>query len=578
MLVFSAFLSLIFCLAVVIAIRRIATVLFGGSSIARIPGPPRSSWLKGHMDKLFSWKDGPQFHLDLIEKYDRVVKIYGFLGDEQLYVSDPAALQSILVKDQDNFEETEVFIENNKIIFGEGLVATVGEHHKRQRRLINPVFSVYRLRNLVPVFYDVAYRKALASAIDKDSDAESSEHEVLTKRNNSIVDMGQWLSRATLESIGQAGMGYSFDPLDSPSTNPYTRTVRALIPTMFRIAPLRLLTPFITRLGPPAFRRFLLNFVPIQAVQLLKQMSDHMDQTCKEILREKRATSNATHIGHGDGKAMALTDVIRDGKDVMSILLKANEVANEEERLSEAELLGQMNVLIFGAQDTTASALSRIMYLLSRPEHAALQTRLRDEALRAYTDNGGNNLEYDDLSDLPVLDAVLKETLRLYPPVPFVRRVSRQTSALSLSQPLILDDGRTAVNSITVPRGTTVWVSITGANRSREIWGDDAGEWKPERWLRGETELRSAEKKLPGLYSGMLTFLGGGRSCIGYRFALIEMKIILVTLLSSFRFTATEDQIVWNLSQILTPSFRAGGANDSGGEKQGMPISVEVLA
>ncbi|THH10431.1 hypothetical protein EW145_g1337 [Phellinidium pouzarii] len=520
--------------------------------------------------------------------------------DEQLYISDPLALQSILVKDQDNFEETKVFIENNKIIFGEGLVATVGELHKKQRKMVNPVFSLHRLRSLTPAFYNVAHRlqKSISSVITERKRSKTSGPGNVLPENN--IDMAEWLARATLESIGQAGLGYSFDPLDSPSNNPYTRTVRMLIPTMFRIAPLRLLTPFITRLGPPAFRRFLLNFVPIEAVQLLKQMSDQMDRTCKEILHEKRHSGVVDPAGYGFNGKGSSSDTLGDGKDIMSILLRANEAADEKERLSEAELLGQVNVLIFGAQDTTASALSRMIYLLSRPENAALQGRLRDEISCAYETKGGNELDYDELSKMLLLDAVIKETLRLYPPVPFVRRVVRRESSLPLSRPLKLNGDHNAVDSITVPAGTTIWISITGANRSSDVWGADADQWKPERWLSLSENATGVYPergnfKLPGIYSGMLTFLGGGRSCIGYRFALIEMskcpshkalrkemtycntEIILATLLLAFRFTHTEDQIVWNLSQILSPSFTGKNASGDEVERQGMPIGIEVL-
>lgn len=99
------------------------------------------------------------------------------------------------------------------------------------------------------------------------------------------------------------------------------------------------------------------------------------------------------------------------------------------------------------------------------------------------------------------------------------------------------------MSEIHVPEGTTVWVSIAGANRCRDIWGKDAAEWRPERWLHGDMEDNSkfecldrvdvGETRLPGIYSGMyvlpalqsalhlilviicrLTFFGGGRSCM----------------------------------------------------------------
>lgn len=70
-------------------------------------------------------------------------------------------------------------------------------------------------------------------------------------------------------------------------------------------------------------------------------------------------------------------------------------------------------MLIFGAQDTTSSALSRILYLLSRPENLHIQDRLREEILNAQAEDEDIELDYDVLSNLPFLDAIVKETLRL---------------------------------------------------------------------------------------------------------------------------------------------------------------------
>lgn len=88
---------------------------------------------------------------------------------------------------------------------------------------------------------------------------------------------------------------------------------------MFRIAPLRLLTPFATRIGSPKLRRFLLDLVPIEAVQLLKRMSDQMDRTCKEILRAKRTAGKSDGI-ISESDVTLTSDTIGDGKDIMSIL------------------------------------------------------------------------------------------------------------------------------------------------------------------------------------------------------------------------------------------------------------------
>ncbi|KAG6844695.1 hypothetical protein H0H93_016403, partial [Arthromyces matolae] len=179
-------------------------------------------------------------------------------------------------------------------------------------------------------------------------------------------------------------------------------------------------------------------------------------------------------------------------------------------------------VLIFGAQDTTSSALSRILHLLSI--HPDIQTKIRDEVReklrnqRAEGDFSGR-LNYDDVMALPLLDAVIKETLRLYPPVPFVRR----TAVKERTIPYAEYDGELNTSSVTIPVGTTLFVGIAGANRLESVWGPDAKEWKPERWLKDSSIDTNSRLRLPGVYSGMMSFLGGGRSCVGYKFAQVEM-------------------------------------------------------
>ena len=85
--------------------------------------------------------------------------------------------------------------------------------------------------------------------------------------------------------------------------------------------------------------------------------------------------------------------------------------SEESQRLSEEELLGQMGVLTFAAMDTTSNALSRILHLLAgRPD---VQRRLRAELAEAQG-GGRADIPYDGLVKLPYLDAVCRETLRLY--------------------------------------------------------------------------------------------------------------------------------------------------------------------
>lgn len=93
--------------------------------LANIRGPSKEHWLKGNYHRIF--QDGLQYNLHLAHTYGGALKIHAVLGAEQLYISDPLALQHIVIRDQDIYEETDMFIIGNGLIFGQGLISTLGK-------------------------------------------------------------------------------------------------------------------------------------------------------------------------------------------------------------------------------------------------------------------------------------------------------------------------------------------------------------------------------------------------------------------------------------------------------------------
>ncbi|CAA7263343.1 unnamed protein product [Cyclocybe aegerita] len=77
-----------------------------------------------------------------------VINIKALFGDNQLYFFDPKAMHHIVVKDQYSYEETAAFIEGNSLMFGDGLLGTMGEQHRKQRKMLNPVFSIAHMREM----------------------------------------------------------------------------------------------------------------------------------------------------------------------------------------------------------------------------------------------------------------------------------------------------------------------------------------------------------------------------------------------------------------------------------------------
>ncbi|KAJ3488906.1 hypothetical protein NLI96_g2507 [Meripilus lineatus] len=514
------------------------------SPIDQVPGPSSPSLLSGHLGRLFHRHEGWKLHDELATQYAAVSRIRGVLGERILYVFDPTALHSIIIKDQQYYEEASFSISMLDLIFGPGLLATLHDQHRKQRKMLNPVFSIAHMRHMTPIFYRVAHK--LGDGIAKQVHSLPGE-----------VDVLNWMGRTALELIGQAGLGYSFDPLIEDTKNKYGDAIKAISPALFSLGGLQFLAPFLVKIGSPAFRRWVVdNLLPYPKIQHLKNLVDLMYNNAKDLLSKKRLA-----LKEGDEVVM---QQIGEGKDVMSILLRANTVASESERMSEEELVAQMATLIAAATDTTSGALSQILDILAK--HPDAQERLREEILQA---SNGEDISYDQLIELPYMDAVCRETLRLYPPVTEVHRDCKKDMVLPLANPIRGLNGKW-MSEIFVPKNTRIIVAIRACNRNKEIWGEDALEWKPERWL-SPLPGSLTDARVPGVYSNMMTFLGGGRSCIGFKFSQLEMKVVLSVLLSSFKFSLSDQDIVWNLAPAKYPTVGRISIKPS------MPMKVELL-
>lgn len=142
----------------------------------------------------------------------------------------------------------------------------------------------------------------------------------------------------------------------------------------------------------------------------------------------------------------------------------------------------------------------------------------------------------------------MREVLRLDSPVIANSRVPVEDVTLPVGDPRPGRDGK-LVDSIQVRKGTQILMgtykegamiharrmhshpsALSHVNASTELWGPDAREFNPDRHVVGPTE------KVPGVYGNILSFYGGVRNCIGYRFAVTEMKAAIFVLVRHYRF------------------------------------------
>ncbi|KAL1947168.1 hypothetical protein VTO73DRAFT_14129 [Trametes versicolor] len=526
-----------------------ATILKPASPLDNIPGPPCDNWMQGNIRKMFDPRAAWDFQRQVVEQYGRVAVLNSLFGSKILYTIDPRALHNIYVKEQDVYEESEILLTNFGLYLGPGLLATLGDQHRRQRKMLNPLFSAKHLREMTPIFTTIIQKleHAISSRVDNGTQE---------------LDILNWMGRTALELIGQGGLGHSFDPLTEDVADEFADSVKAYFPVQTQLnMVLRQTMPYLVRIGPAALRRKIVEMAPKGGPSHhMMRISDALSERSHRIVNEKKRA-----LQQGDE---ALKQQVGEGKDIMSVLLRDNMKASAEDRLSDEEVVAQVSTLVLAAMDTTSNALARIFHLLST--HPEVQQKLRDEIIQARDDGTGKlrDLEYDEVMELPYLDAVCRETLRRYPPVGGLMRVVRKDSVMPLSSPIRGRDG-TMIESIPVKKGMRIITDIRGSNTNVELWGPDAYEWKPERWM--EPLPRALEEAhIPGVYSHLMTFIGGARACIGFKFSQLEMKVVLATLIPAFKYELSDKPIEWNAAGVAYPSVGES-------RKPEMPLRVTRL-
>lgn len=186
---------------------------------------------------------------------------------------------------------------------------------------------------------------------------------------------------------------------------------------------------------------------------------------------------------------------------------------------------------------STSNAISWTVYGLCKNIEA--QAKLRDEILQVNEDVPS----YDTINSLPYLDAVIRESLRYFAPVAGTTRVASEDSVIPLGNLIagtdgvvrrelqcvlifvwsiysIIDTESSLINiTISVGKGTMIYIPIVHMNRNPEIWGSDAGEFNPDRFINVD-KLPEGVLEMPSL--AFPTFLAGPRGCIGWKFSYIE--------------------------------------------------------
>ncbi|KAG0340365.1 hypothetical protein BG004_006460 [Podila humilis] len=387
-----------------------------------------------------------------------------FVG-RMIQVRDPADVEHVLKTNFWAYEKGSRFKKGLMPLVGEGIFSADGQHWKWQRKLASLIFNVRAFRDYTShVFVNEA--QIVLDYLGTKADA------------NQPVDLLGLFYKFTLDSFGEIAFGASFDCLKNPDVE----------------------TPF-----AEAFDR-LNHSISGRFMNPIWQLMDWWSGKDKIVARDSKYLK---------GFALDLIKKRRqngfDGKhrDLMQLFMETTD--DNGEPLSDDMLIDTLLNFIIAGRDTTAQALSWMFYLLLRSQSDP--TILQSLVHESESVLQGGNPTYESTKLQKFAEACFHEALRLYPSVPKNGKTCVQDDVLPSS-------------GIRVYKGETVGWSSWAMGRDTNIWGPDAKEFNPQRWLTGEKP--SASK--------FVSFHLGPRTCLGQQFATIEAITIMSMMVSQFTF------------------------------------------
>jgi cytochrome P450 len=408
-------------------------------------------------------KDPLRFLVHCSQDYEEIVPLRFGLA-KGYFLNQPQHIEQVL-------KEREIFIKNTpawralRTLVGDGLLTSEGDFWARQRRLTQPVFHQQRIAD----YGETMVRYA--------------EQMMQSWQAGEVRDIHADMTHLTLNIVTKT-------LFNMDTTGAEAQTIaHTLDITMEWFASKR----------KQGF--LLLSWLPTEINRRYQQALQEMDQSIYAMIQQRRQSES-------------------DPGDLLSMLMAVRDEVDGSQ-MTDRQLRDELTTLVTAGHETTANALSWTWMLLA--QHPEAQTRLTQEL---DTVLAGRSPTVADLPHLPYSHQVIKESMRLYPPVFSLARYSTQSYNL---------DG------YEIPANSIVMFSPWAMHRHPRYFTEPEA-FQPERWI---TDM---EKQLPkGVY---FPFGDGPRICIGRSFALMEAVLLLATIAQQFQFTLVPEHPIVPLPSI----------------------------
>mmetsp|Transcript_22474 Transcript_22474/g.62331 ORF Transcript_22474/g.62331 Transcript_22474/m.62331 type:complete len:545 (+) Transcript_22474:187-1821(+) len=417
-----------------------------------------------------------QLLADPVGCIERLSRVYGGavglqLGGERcVLLSDPALIAKVVVEDAAKFVKEGTAFFPGSSLAGNGLLVSDGDTWKRQRQLSNPAFRRSAVKS---------YARAMQAATERMASTKWGGEPGKAK----ILEVFPEFNVLTLEIIADAVFGSAIEEEEAME-------VMTGIVTAFEYFGRRAATGFIIP-----------EWLPTPENDNYNAAVQSLDKTVLRIIADRRA-----ELSEGNDPA---------AKGLIDQLLLTRDDSGEG--MSDKELRDEIMTLMVAGQETSAILLTWACALLAW--HPQAQAKVRAEL-----DSALRGAPADSASELPYLEAVLLETMRVLPPAYMIGRCAKEDVELG---------------GWAIPKGTSMLVGCVVMHRDPRWWGEDAHLFVPERWMARSGQLADGSwvKALSGMGSNgaYLPFGGGPRNCIGTGFAMMEAKLVMASVLQKFQ-------------------------------------------
>ncbi|KAJ7262937.1 cytochrome P450 [Mycena rebaudengoi] len=469
------------------------------SSVKDIPGPPSTSWIYGNLLDLLLPHSYGDHEFEWQRRYGAVYRIKGCFGSDQLVVSDPLSLQYVLKGTA--FRRSPMLDNLIDILHEEeSTVALRGEDHQRARAALNPAFTAIAVREFLPVLERTA---EMLTALLEDA--------LVAKSPTDICPM---VGTATLSAVSEAMFGCTLQDLGEELVANY----RHLIVMAGSYSRAHIIGAVLIPYIPRTLLRLALR-VPSRVSRVVLKAKTLNLQLGTRLVNERLD---------------ALQRGLELNKDIFSFLLDPRTAGKSRYAMTGRQVAAQTSLLLIAGQDTTANLLSFALRELAI--HPDFQNKLRAEIHANSASHADGDAVYEHM---PLLNAFIKEMLRMYPILPLSEQIATKDTFLPLTRPITTTSGE-RITEVPIQKGQIITLASGSYQRLESLWGSDADEWKPSRWIEGTMYKGDAV----GPYSNLLSFFGGPRVCLGWRFALLEMQVLTCELVGKFSFALPEDHDV----------------------------------